>query len=162
MFDSTNQLKIMPPTMLANLANAYITGKHTTPTYTELADFKGWIHTEWRKIPAPIKYTTADFTLGQAIKHFINSGELVISVAHNHHPHLTYSENAKFRAVHDWHHIIGSADDTLAGEIRTYLIARNSAPESIWWLLLSEIVLQAAATIYTGQFQPQKLVKVGG
>ena len=150
----------MHPTITANLAHCYITGQHTTPTPKELADFRGWIHTEWRKIPAPIKYTTAEFTLSAAIAHYIKSGELVISVAHNSHPHLTYSENAKFRAVHDWHHLIGGADDSMHGEILTYFIAQESAPVAIHWLLFSEIVLQAAVATHTGKFAPQKLVKV--
>jgi ubiquinone biosynthesis protein Coq4 len=81
-------------------------------------------------------------------------------VAHNEHPHLSYSDNAKFRAVHDWHHIIGGADDSMKGEILTYFIARESAPVATHWLLFSEIILQAATATHTGKFAPQKLVKV--
>ena len=84
----------------------------------------------------------------------------MISVAHNEHPHLSFNENAKFRAVHDWHHIIGGADDSMGGEVLTYYIAQESAPVAIHWLLFSEIILQAATATHTRKFPTQKLVKV--
>ena len=45
---------------------------------------------------------------------------------------------------------------------RAFTAASESAPESIRWILFSEIVLQAAAMIHTGQFQRQKLIRIGG
>jgi hypothetical protein len=150
----------MHPTITANLASAYIKGAPVSPSHLELRTLKDWIDSQWRNIPAPIRYTPREVTLAAAIAHYFKSGELVISVAHNEHPHLSYNENAKFRAVHDWHHIIGGADDSMQGEILTYYIAQKCAPVSIHWLLFSEIILQAATATHTGKFPPQKMVKV--
>jgi ubiquinone biosynthesis protein Coq4 len=87
------------------------------------------------------------------------SGVLFVSIESISHPFLTDVENALFRAVHDWHHILMDADSTLNGEIATFKHACTTAPREIWWMLRSEIVLQAAACIATGEFQPQKLVR---
>jgi hypothetical protein len=87
---------------------------------------------------------------------------LNVSTANNTHPFLTPAQNVKFRAIHDWHHIEISRDDSLEGEHATYCHAASIAPRDIGWILFSEIVLQAAAAIHFGDFQPQKLVKVGG
>ena len=94
------------------------------------------------------------------LQHLAASGELVISTAFNHHPFLSYWENSQFRAVHDWHHVTSGADSTFKGELAAYQQAISTAPKEIWWILFSEIVLQAATAIATGEFAAQKLVRL--
>jgi len=144
----------------AALANFYLLSPATEPSEIELCLFRGWLRSEWDRIPAKVKTTPAELTLKQAWKQYISTGDLWVSSAHNSHPYLSWVENLMFRAVHDWHHIKIGADDTLLGEMKTYTYARSTAPESIWWILRSEIILQAAACIHSGQHQPQKLVYV--
>lgn len=146
--------------LAASLGQSYAGAVAVTPTACELLELTDWIRSQWAQIPAPIKFTYGEQTLAQAFKRYIDCGELLISVAHNSHPYLSFTENAMFRAVHDWHHIISGSDDTLMGEIASYYVARTTAPQSIWWILRSEIVLQAAACIHYGRFLDQKLVKV--
>jgi ubiquinone biosynthesis protein Coq4 len=91
-----------------------------------------------------------------------STGELLISIANNSHPFLEGFANAKFRSVHDWHHVVTGADSTFTGELATFEHAAKHAPKEIKWMLFSEIVLQASACIATGRFQPQKLVRMPG
>ena len=83
-----------------------------------------------------------------------------MSTAHNVHPHWLPMHNKMFRAVHDWDHIQHGCGFDLGGETQAFTATAATAPDSIRWILYSEIVLQAAAAIHTGEFQRQKLVKV--
>lgn len=143
----------------ASLAQTYLTSPAAVPTETELAMLRRWIRQQWLAIPVGVRFTGGEFSLAQARSAFIRTGELIISTAHNSHPFLTFTENAMFRAVHDWHHIETGANDTLSGEMIAYEFARSTAPQQIWWMLFSEIVLQAAACLHHGGFQLQKLVR---
>ena len=149
-----------PQAIAAPLAQCYVSSPDATPTARELSDLRQWIRQQWAQIPAPVRFTGADYPLAAAKQRYIHTGDLWVSTAHNDHPYLTWMENAMFRAVHDWHHIISGADDTLLGEIATYYVAKTTAPQGIWWMLCSEIVLQAAACIHFGGFQFQKLVRL--
>lgn len=142
---------------MAPLAQAYVTGPDCSPTAAELQTLEAWIAREFSAIPCAVKFWTGDITLAECKAEFTRSGVLNISTAHNQHPYLSKSANAKFRAIHDWAHMELGADDSFNGEFTTWWY--NEAPESIQWILFSEIVLQAAAAIYFGKFQPQKLVK---
>jgi hypothetical protein len=141
------------------LARLYRDAKPVTPTQLELDTLNEWIRSQWLKCPAHIQYIPGEITLADAMRRYIHTGKLIVSTANNDHPHLSFWQNARFRAVHDWHHIVVNADDSLEGEIRTYYAARDTAPQAIWWILRSEIILQAAACIHYGEFQPQKLVR---
>ena len=141
-------------------AITYRDSAETIPTPFELASLKTWIDSEFNAIPCEVKFWEGDISLAECRANFSRYGVLNISTAHNSHPYLTASQNARFRAIHDWHHIIISADDSLSGEQATYFYAKNKAPKSIGWILFSEIVLQAASAIYFGEFKAQKLVKV--
>lgn len=143
-----------------SLARLYANGPAATPTTAELAAFRQWLWQQWRSIPARIVYTARDVDLATVKRIYLQVGTLLVSTANNAHPFFTFNENAQFRAVHDWHHIIGGSDDTMEGEISTYLVTRSTAPQSVWWILFSEIVLQAAAYYGAGAFQAQKLVRV--
>ena len=142
---------------VALFSDAYLDGSPCTPSAAELLTLNTWIESEFLAIPCLVKFWTGDVSLADCKAEFTKSGTLNVSTAHNHHPHLTKSANAKFRAVHDWQHIVLSADDSFDGEFSTWW--NNNAPDSIQWILFSEIVLQVAVAIHTGKFPAQKLVK---
>ena len=142
---------------VALFAATYLDGSPCTPSAAELLTLNNWIESEFKAIPCAVKFWIGDISLAECKAEFRNSATLNISTAHNSHPYLSKSANAKFRAVHDWQHIVLSADDSFEGEFSTWW--DNNAPESIQWILFSEIVLQAAAAIYSGEFPTQKLVK---
>jgi hypothetical protein len=144
------------------LANAFIGGTPVVPTDRELAILNTWIEEEFRAIPVPVRFTECELDLPETLGILRSTGELLISIAHNHHPFLEGFRNAQFRAVHDLHHAITGADSTFAGEFATFEHAAQHAPAEIRWILFSEIALQAAACIATGEFQPQKLVRMPG
>jgi hypothetical protein len=148
--------------IVGKLARAFITGAAVIPTDRELALLNMWIEAEFRQIPVPVRFTAADVDLPEMLTTLRSTGDLLISIAHNNHPFLEGFTNAKFRAVHDWHHVITGADSTFIGELATFEHAAKHAPREIRWMLFSEIALQAAACIVTGRFQPQKLVRMPG
>jgi hypothetical protein len=143
--------------MITHLAQAYATGADCPPTAAELHTLNSWIDSEFNSLPCKVQFWTGDVTLAECRAAFNSSGVLNISIASNSHPYLTKSANAKFRAIHDWAHIELGADDSFNGEWATW--ENNNAPDSIQWILFSEIVLQAAAAIHFGSFQIQKFVK---
>lgn len=144
------------------LAAMYQQSDAAVPAAAELESFRRWIRAEYARITVPVIYVPIDLALPATVAHYRRFGVLVISVAHNSHPYLSATDNGRFRAVHDWHHIKNRLDSTLRGEIGAFRVARRSAPPSIHWILFSEIVLQAAACISTGTFQAQRLVKGWG
>lgn len=144
------------------LAVSYRDGAAVFPCQSELANLRAWIGREFSLIPCRVEFAHNDISLAECKASFVKSGILYISTAYNVHPFLSKEDNAKFRAVHDWHHIKAGVDDTLAGEFATFKHAIRTAPKCIHWMLFSEVVLQAAAAVYFGEFQAQKLVKVGG
>jgi len=148
--------------IVGKLARAFITGAAVIPTDRELAMLNAWIEAEFRQIPVPVRFTAADVDLPEMLATLRSTGDLLISIAHNSHPFLEGFMNAKFRAVHDWHHVVTGADSSFAGELSTFEHASKHAPIEIRWMLFSEIALQAAACITTGRFQPQKLVRMPG
>lgn len=142
------------------LASAYMQGSDCPLTDGEIASLREFIDSELRSIYCPIVYVDYDVTLPECMELFHKESKLYISIDNISHPYLSDKENAHFRAVHDWHHIRADVGSTLSGEIASFEYACIAAPESIHWILFSEIVLQAAAAIATGEFQPQKVVKV--
>jgi hypothetical protein len=142
------------------LANAYLNGSPATPTPLELATFNRWIESAYHRLPVAVEFSPIDSPLADTIKYYRKTGRLIVSTANSEHPYISPLQNAMFRAAHDWHHITTGADDSLIGELTTYQLARDSAPRGIHWILRSEIALQAAARIVTGEFHPQKLVYI--
>jgi hypothetical protein len=155
-------LPVLPARSLAARLASLYGANAAQPTAAEISALKFWIEIEFENLPCPVDFLYQDVDLALANRIYENSGVLAISVLNNDHPFLTFRENAKFRAIHDWHHISRKIDSSLSGEIQTYKIARKSAPRAIWWLLHSEIVLQAAACIHFGEFQAQKFVNAIG
>jgi hypothetical protein len=148
--------------IVGKLARAFIDGAAVIPTDRELEILNAWIEAEFRSIPVPVRFTAADVDLPEMLATLRSTGDLLISIAHNDHPFLEGFTNAKFRAVHDWHHVVTGADSSFTGELATFDHAAKHAPEEIKWMLFSEIALQAAACIVAGRFQPQKLVRIQG
>ena len=147
-------------TVTEALARVYIQGKPETPTALELAEFGAWLSSQWERLPFSVRLVDELLDPVETLERCKTTGELRLSTVGADHPWFTRRENLTFRAVHDWHHLKLGAGFDLLGEMQTYWLARSLAPQSIWWILRSEIVLQAAAAIHTGRFQPQKLVKI--
>lgn len=147
------------PTLAHTLATEYLQAPAAVPTDRELEMLREWVRAEFQRIPVMVQFEPCDIPLPEMLQRWDESGVLFISTESISHPFLTDTENAIFRAVHDWHHIVVDADSTLNGEILAFEHACSTAPSEIWWMLRSEIVLQAAACIATGEFQPQKLMR---
>ena len=148
----------MQPTEL--LAAHYIRTKGTRPSSEEYGTFCSWVFTRFQRIAAKVDFTEREVTPEFMLLRWQLHGRLLVSTAHNVHPHWLTLQNKWFRAVHDWDHIQSGAGFDLGGETQAFATAAETAPRSIRWILYSEIVLQAAAAIHTGSFQRQKLVRV--
>ena len=142
------------------LAAQYISGKAVDPTAGELTDFANWVNDRFERIARYVQFTPDEVTPDLMEETWDQHAILLISTAHNDHPYFEAGLNARFRAIHDWDHIQGSLGFNLAGELCAAGYAISTAPESIHWILWSEVALQAAAAIHTGEFQEQKLVRV--
>lgn len=147
------------PQTAAELARLYLRTKGHRPTEFELLDFRQWINQQYGEVMGITDYTGEEVWPERMLFYWQCHRRLLVSVAHNVHPFLQPIENAWFRAIHDHHHILASAGFDLQGEYTTFLYAKETAPESIHWMLYSEIVLQAATAIHTGSYARQKLVK---
>ena len=143
----------------APLADQYINGQAVEPTAEEIATFTDWVNDRFERIARRVQFTPDEVTPERVQYWWGHYGLLLISTAHNEHPYWSAETNARFRAIHDWDHITGSFGFNLAGELCAAGYAMSTAPESIRWILWSEVALQAAAAIHTGDFQPQKLVR---
>jgi hypothetical protein len=149
--------------MIVSRLAAMYEAAECTPNSEELAALRRWINEQFWQLPVSVDFHYEEIGLALTVTIFENTGILPISVLHNCHPCLSFTDNARFRAIHDWHHILIGADSTLRGEISTFRHAKLTAPKSIHWLLFSEIVLQAAACLHNGgEFQPQRFIKAGG
>ena len=144
----------------APLADQYINGQAVEPTAEEIATFTDWVNDRFERIARRVQFTPDEVTPERVQYWWNHYGLLLISTAHNEHPFWEGGVNARFRAIHDWDHLHGRFGFDMAGELCAAVYAMETAPESIRWILHSEIALQAAAAIHTGEFQPQKLVRI--
>ena len=145
---------------LESLAAQYISGKPEDPTMRELMDFVEWVDARFSFIQRYVRFTEDEVTPDEMEYIWDETAVLKVSTAHNDHPFWSAEINAKFRAIHDWDHVQGCFGFNWHGELTAAGYAMSTAPDSIKWILWSEIALQACATLFTGSFQPQKLVKV--
>lgn len=145
--------------LITVLASAYRHASAAVPSTGELTEFSRWIDREFAQIPCHVAFTTGEVSPEFMISTYQATGALLISTANSEHPFITAEQNARFRAVHDWHHLKHDCDFTFSGERKAFKVAAASAPMSIRWMLASEILLQAAACIYFEAFQPQKFVR---
>ena len=149
------------PFSAAELTNQWAISSNITPGPLELETFHSWLELEFFCIPVPVCFTVKPVSLDKCKKIFRRFNVLFISSEHN-QPNtalFTKGQNLRFRALHDWHHIRANSDSTLIGEIIAFKEAKRTAPAFIHWILFSEIVMQAAVKIHTGNFPAQKLVK---
>ena len=144
----------------ATLADQYINGQAVKPTAKEVATFADWVNDRFERIARYVQFTPDEVAPERMEHYWQHYAILLISTAHNEHPFWEGGVNARFRAIHDWDHIHGSLGFDMAGELTAAGYAMSTAPKSIHWILWSEVALQAAAAIHTGEFQPQKLVRV--
>ena len=142
-----------------SLAAQYIRGKGSRPTTEEYSAFCDWCNLKFRRIQHLVEFTEREVTPQLMQTHWDLWGRLLVTTAHNTHPFWLPFMNAQFRAVHDWDHLQHGCGYDLDGEVSAFVAASETAPESIRWILFSEIVLQAAAAIHTGAFQRQKLIR---
>lgn len=159
------------PTMMSKLATTWINGKHTCPTLTERKDFMVWLLREAKRMESenvrPV-FVTREVSFNEAMMALNKPtlpGEIkwfpVSRLNNDPNPDLmSTTQNLVFRAVHDWLHWKIKADATFEGELSVTLEHIKSAPESIHWILFSEVACQAAVAIATGDFPTQKLVKI--
>jgi len=151
--------KRINPMDLQRFARQYRNGTASTLTPIEYADFGAWLGDSFSQIQPLVQFTPAEVAPDYFMWHWGTFGKLLISEAHNWHPIWTRSENVRFRAVHDWHHLNSGKGFDWAGEASAYRWAAGTAPESIKWILRSEILGQAAYQLTTGHFPQQKLVR---
>ena len=143
-----------------SLAAQYIRAKGTRPSSAEYATFCNWVGLRFNRIRDRVDFTPEEVSPGEMEAYWDLNARLLISTAYNTHPHWLPIVNAQFRAIHDHDHIMSGCGFDMAGEACVAGYAMSTAPESIRWILWSEIALQAAASIHTGSFQRQKLVRV--
>ena len=141
------------------LAAQYIRGKGCRPTSDEYQTFCNWVSLRFQRIRDRVDFTPDEVSPEEMLAYWEEKARLLISTHSNIHPHWLPVINAQFRAIHDHDHIMSGCGFDMAGEACTAGYAMSTAPESIGWILWSEIALQAAATIRTGSFQRQKLVR---
>ena len=144
---------------VTDAANRYLNSPHTEPTYAEKLYLDAWIETEYEAIKSRVRFTPSEVDPAQFLLRYENTSELLISTANSEHPFLSKRQNARFRAVHDWHHIMMGFGFDIVGEYMAFEYAASIAPPAIHWILRSEIWFQAAAQSVTGIFQPQKCVR---
>lgn len=153
------------------LANRWLSGKHCKPTTTERKDFMLWLLRQCKAMDdANIRplFVTRDVSLDEvmeALNRPTLPGEIKwfpVSRLHNNpNPDLmSTTQNLWFRALHDVTHWRIGAGADMEGEWRVTLAHIDSAPESIHWLLMSEVAGQAAVAITQGDFPQQKLVRM--
>ena len=154
-----------------SLAEAWLSAPNTPPTLAERNAFRLWLIDQFSRMRAeriePL-FVTREVSIDEAmmaLDKVVLPGEirwLPISRLNNEpNPDLmSTQQNLMFRAVHDWIHHKVNADATFEGELSVTLEHIRSAPESIHWILWSEVACQAAVTVSTGRFPEQKLSKI--
>jgi hypothetical protein len=154
-----------------SLAEAWLSAPNTPPTLAERKAFRLWLIDQFTKMRAeriePL-FVTREVSIDEAMSALdrtVLPGEtrwLPVSRLNNEpNPDLmSTQQNLMFRAVHDWIHHKVNADATFEGELSVTLEHIRSAPESIHWILWSEVACQAAVTVSTGRFPEQKLSKI--
>ena len=145
---------------ISSAATSYINGKHVYPTPVERMWFSAWLNEAYAEIVTTVRYTPQEVDPVQLKIRYENTGDILVSTAHNNSPWLDKKENIHFRAVHDWHHLQYNHAFDCAGEYMVFEAASSLAPVQIHWILKSEIWLQAAARHCLGRFPEQKLVRV--
>jgi hypothetical protein len=153
------------------LAWRWIKAPHTKPTHNERRAFADWLADQcWamkRDRIQPV-FVSREVLLSEvmaALNRPTLPGETrwfpVSRLFNDPHPDImSTQQNLWFRAIHDLTHWRIGADDTFEGEFDVAMAHIESAPESIRWILWSEVAGQAAVAITNGTFPQQKLAKI--
>jgi hypothetical protein len=153
------------------LANRWLKAPHQKPTLTERKDFMVWLLRQCQSMERdnirPV-FVSREVHLDEVIKALnrpVLPGEIrwfpVSRLFNEPHPDLmSTTQNLWFRAIHDLTHWRIQADDSFIGEFNVALKHMESAPDSIRWILFSEVAGQAAVAITNGAFPEQKLVNI--
>jgi hypothetical protein len=152
------------------MAAAFHMGDEIQLTPEIKAAFDGWLETEWAGLinrGIRVQFVEREVSLTEAVKALalpVLPGELrflpvstlgTAPVAEL----MTERQNLMLRAIHDAMHAHLGADDSLTGELATTIGHLWTAPPIIWQVLASEVIGQAAASIWDGEFPEQRLSK---
>lgn len=150
------------------LASVYETGPDLTLYPWQLNAIKEWIAAAFHRLPVVVSFEDKDpySNASDMFTGLDSTGRLQIFAGGEHPYYLTREENLWFRALHDWAHYQARSDFDLVGEHKAYKmqvkLAQNyfngCVPLWLKQFLFSEIVLQAAASISSGEFPKQRLV----
>lgn len=154
----------MDPHMLKTLSDEYFNSPDLILEDTDIMELELFILREYRDIlrhEIRIERVTEDpYSSHDAMfMDLLMNRRLKVYTGGTDSPILTHNYNVMFRAIHDWHHFVSFADFTLRGELRAFAhVASKLTNPTLISLMFSEIVLQAAACIHTGEFQKQRIV----
>lgn len=153
------------------LANRWLKAPHQKPTREERASFMVWLLRQCQAMERdnirPV-FVSREVSLSEVMA-ALNRPALpretkwfpVSRLFNEPHPDLmSTTQNLWFRAVHDLTHWRIGADDSFIGEFNVALEHMKTAPDSIRWILFSEVAGQAAVAITDGVFPQQKIVNI--
>lgn len=145
-------------TFLTRMASAYLTGPEIRLTTDMVKEFHLWLKVEASKV-GTVRYVNQNVDLSEATTAYLNGEIMPVSILGTEAVSdlMTREQNLEFRAAHDRMHAIMEADAGLRGELIVTLAHVMTAPESIWSILASEVIGQAAVTISSGSFPKQRL-----
>ena len=150
------------------LANRWLNAPTRKPTLAERKDFAVWLIRECQAMgrdnirPVFVTRTVSLSEVITALNRPILPGETrwfpVSRLFNEPNPSLmSTTQNLWFRAIHDLTHWRIGANDTMTGEFNVTLEHIKRAPDSIHWILWSEVAGQAAVAITNGDFPTQHL-----
>ena len=153
------------PTFLPTMAAAFRVGDELELNLDTVRIFQGWLADEFASIPALVEMVPREVPLGEAVLALtrpILPGEgrvLPVSTIGNTPVEglMTRQQNLAFLAVHDHMHAKLGADDSWMGELAVCLGHLMTAPPQVWPILVSEVMGQAAVTLFEGEFPAQRL-----
>jgi hypothetical protein len=147
--------------LIHQMAHAYIKGPEIELNLVLKETFTSWLYSEYTKVTkaCPVHYVAADLPLDTVKALFESTDNLFVSTLGTSAVFnlMTFEQNNKFRAVHDYMHLKIGADASWQGELATTLSHLSTAPEEIWPIIVSEVAGQASVTITTGSFPKQRL-----
>jgi hypothetical protein len=144
------------------LAINYLECKGHTLNGRDQKAFSEWVHHLFLQVPFPVEYVAGQAykTAAEMTEDVRQTGVLKISTDFNNPVVLTPESNFLYRAIHDTHHILGGWDFSWEGELAACQYWCSLTHNKLYHgILFSELILQAAAYLYLGDFpQEQKLV----
>ncbi|CAD5980729.1 hypothetical protein PCC9214_04696 [Planktothrix tepida] len=150
------------PNYRKRLAIHYLKCKGDTLNRRDQKGFSEWIHHLFLQVPFPVEYIAGQpyQSAAEMTEDVRLTGVLKISTDFNDPVVLSREDNLLYRAIHDSHHILGGWDFSWEGELAACQYFCSLTNNRLYHrILFSELILQAAAYLYLGDFpQEQKLV----